>query len=58
MTLIVITFKIDRDTLDVLDSVAGSLKMNRSEFIRRAISHEIASYVNKDAKARVERVKL
>lgn len=59
MRLIVVTFKIERDTLDILDAVAGSLRMNRSEFIRKAIENELRKYTDTQVpKARVERMSL
>ena len=54
----VITFKIERDMLEVMDSICIKLKKSRSEFIRDAIDYYITrEYRSKETvpKAKVEK---
>jgi metal-responsive CopG/Arc/MetJ family transcriptional regulator len=59
MGMVVITFKIDRDMLELVEATRISLNMNRSEFIRHAIEYYIEhEYKPKQQipKARVEKI--
>jgi len=57
--MIVITFKMDRDMLELVEAMRLDLNMNRSEFIRHVIQYYIEhEYKPKQQtpKARVERI--
>ena len=54
----VVTFKIERDMLEIMDSICIKLKISRSEFIRDAIDYYIThEYRDKTTvpKAKVEK---
>jgi metal-responsive CopG/Arc/MetJ family transcriptional regulator len=57
MVMRVITFKIEEDTLELLDKYAIKYKLNRSEAIRKAIENLVKDEVNKERVnvARVEK---
>jgi len=40
--LVTVSIKVDEDLLKVIDSVCGSLRINRSEFFRSAARHMLA----------------
>jgi len=57
--MIVITFKMDRDMLELVEAMRLDLNMNRSEFIRHVIQYYIEhEYKPKQQtpKARVEKI--
>ena len=60
MTLRVVTFKIEEDTLELLDKYAIKYKLNRSEAIRKAIETLVKGELEKETVpvARVEKIKL
>ena len=58
MTMSVVTFKIERDLLELVESMRINTNMNRSEFIRHALQYYIEhEYKPKNtmAKATVEK---
>jgi len=59
MNMIVVTFKMERDMLELVDGMRIELNMNRSEFLRHVIQYYIEhEYKPKNTvpKARVERI--
>ena len=48
VTFRVITFKVSREALEVIDKAARSLGMNRSELIRAALSEFLRRHANVD----------
>jgi len=58
MTMSVVTFKIERDLLELVESMRINTNMNRSEFIRHALQYYIEHEYkpnNNVTKAKVEK---
>jgi len=58
MNEVVVTFKVSRELLDKIDSLAFRLKMNRSELIRTAIIEYLQKHEDVKRKIVVKRYTL